>query len=221
MEENTCIKTGVDELDQLLKGGLPKNTSTLFLSPKDTDFDDLLVNIVENHLENKMDYICISLLCPPMFEDTIKDYSNFKLLCSELGTFRYLGEAENMILSEPQAENIEKKIDELITASENIENTIVLINISSIQFYHGLIPTKRILKKIISILRDNELASIIGYLEINERSSPSLDDIENIFEGCIQLLHAKLDKETKKFLYVKKMKNISANYELIPIIFEE
>ena len=221
MEEDKCIKTGIDELDRILKGGLPKGVSVLFLSPEDTDFDDLLVAVVEGHLEDKKEYVGISLLCPPMFVDTVKNYKNFTLVCSELGSFFHLKDERNVIITDPASEKMMNALDEIMTRKIAPKNTIALINISSIQFYHGLIPTVEILEELLSFFKENKVSSIIGYIEINERSSPSLADIENLFEGCLQLLHAKLEDDTKKFMFVKKMKDLSASYELVPIIFEE
>jgi KaiC/GvpD/RAD55 family RecA-like ATPase len=205
------ISTGCEELDHLLLGGIPKNSTVAMASPD----NEIRRIIVQKFLEagTKNEEIVFYLTTNPRNGSVLakKFKSNFHLfICNP--------RADTTIERSPNTYNLEgvdnlPSIDiALIKAFRKLDNSKVETRracieiISDVLLRHNTVVTRKWLSNLLSKLQENGF-TILTLIDPLMHNNEQVQAILSLFEGEIHLSEMETEKDVENNLRIRRLKN--------------
>ena len=210
--DNPTVPTGIDELDDVLYGGIPKGYSIIITSPPLDEKDLLIENFL---LQGVYDDDVVLQICTRMkgcASELVEKNSEgfFLMLCNPW--------VDNALRDQPNVINL-KGVEDLTQLSISLEvflrdieekelslNRVVLNVVSDALLTHETRVVRRWLMDLLTMFKHKNVTSI-STLDPEMHSKDEARTIIDLFDGHIEISEKKVNDELRKVLTVKRLYN--------------
>lgn len=202
------IKTGFEDLDILLFGGIPSNSATILTSISCDERDLLVKRFLEAGAKEGNKIVC-AVVDPESVRSLAEDFrGNFNVLVCSTKTDDDLVKLPNVTRAQG-VENLTEVNIALETLLENLgkakqeEGRFCLEILSDVLLEHGAVQTRKWLSRLIPELRSKGFTTL-AVVNPQMHTSEQLHAILDLFDGEI-VIYEKGDREYTKYLRIRKM----------------
>ncbi|MEJ2271867.1 MAG: ATPase domain-containing protein, partial [Candidatus Bathyarchaeota archaeon] len=207
------MSTGSEELDKLLKGGIPQTYPVILTTPFCDERDQLIQQFLEKGLTNGeiVFYICAEI--SGSLEQQINEYQNtfFVLICNPQADM-FLKDSSNVFKLKKGIMNLTEINIALSSAIRKIQNSsnvprrICISLISDVLLQHQTITTKNWLTGLIGELKSQNFTTL-AVMNPLMHSPQDVHAILGLFDGEISLEDRKTARGSQKILKINRMYN--------------
>ncbi len=200
------FSSGTNDIDRILKGGLPKSQAILLKTPSCDEKDMILFNIMKKNIENQGCVFVGERLRP--YLEKFLDKDRFFMVMSGQSSSK----GENIINCDMGPTSINLAIARVLMKLKEKEKILILNILSQLLLQDDSGNVSQFLNSLISKARKKNI-SIIAILNPQMHEMEDVAQLDDIFDSHLEIISREIERDgvlkLKKFLIIKKMPDVN------------